>query len=68
LAVFSGGNTDATAMHLVRDGIFAAAVTMPRRYSHSPVEMLDLNDAVHAHDLLKAVCLNIEKIGSLSFI
>ena len=68
LAVFSGGNTDATAMHLVRDGIFAAALTIPRRYSHSPVEMLDLNDALHALDLLKAVCHNIQKIGSLSFI
>jgi len=68
LAVFSGGNTDATAMHLVRDGIFAAALTIPRRYSHSPVEMLDLNDAIAALDLLKAVCQNIEQIATLSFI
>jgi putative aminopeptidase FrvX len=68
LAVFSGGNTDATAMHLVQDGIFAAALTIPRRYSHSPVEMLDLNDAIHALDLLLAVCRNIERISSLSFI
>ncbi len=68
LAVFSGGNTDATAMHLVRDGILSAALTMPRRYSHSPVEMLDLNDAVHALDLLRAVCEHIEGIATLSFI
>lgn len=68
LSVFSGGNTDASAMHLVRDGILSAAITMPRRYSHSPVEMLDLNDAVHALKLLRQVCLNLAAIGELSFI
>ncbi|HBK86622.1 MAG TPA: cellulase [Firmicutes bacterium] len=68
LAVFSGGNTDASAMHLVRDGILSAALTMPRRYSHSPVEMLDLNDAVHALQLLRQICLNLPAIAELSFI
>lgn len=68
LAVFSGGNTDASAMHLVGDGILSAALTMPRRYSHSPVEMLDLNDAVHALTLLHQVCLNLPAIDKFSFI
>lgn len=68
LAVFSGGNTDASAMHLVRDGILSAALTMPRRYSHSPVEMLDLNDAVYALQLLHQVCLNLPAISEFSFI
>lgn len=68
LAVFSGGNTDASAMHLVRDGILSAALAMPRRYSHSPVETLDLNDAVHALQLLHQVCLNLPTISEFSFI
>ncbi|NLW17722.1 MAG: M42 family metallopeptidase [Firmicutes bacterium] len=68
LAVFSGGNTDASAMHLVRDGILSAAITIPRRYSHSPVEMLDLNDAVHTLQLLRQICLNLSAINDLSFI
>jgi len=60
---FTGGNTDATAMHLQRSGIPSGAVTIPRRYSHSPVEMLDLRDAVAAHDLLKHLIVNMpEKI------
>ncbi len=63
LATFTGGNTDATAMHLQRSGIPSGAVTIPRRYSHSPVEFLDLRDAVAAHDLLKHLILNMpEKI------
>lgn len=50
--IFSGGNTDAAAMHLARAGIPSAAVTIPRRYSHSPVEMVNLNDAVGAGRVL----------------
>lgn len=68
LAVFSGGNTDAASMHLVRDGILSAALTIPRRYSHSPVEMLDLNDALQALALLQEVCRHTPLISELSFI
>lgn len=60
---FTGGNTDATAMHLQRSGIPSGAVTIPRRYSHSPVELMDLRDAVSAHDLLKQLIITMpEKI------
>lgn len=60
---FTGGNTDATAMHLSRSGIPSGAVTIARRYSHSPVEFMDLRDAVAAHDLLKHLIVNMpEKI------
>jgi putative aminopeptidase FrvX len=53
LASFTGGNTDATSIHLTRSGIPSAAVTIPRRYSHSPVELIDLNDAAGALQVLK---------------
>lgn len=45
-ALFYGGTSDVSAVHLVRDGIPAGVVNIARRYSHSPVEMLDLDDAV----------------------
>ncbi len=67
-AVFSGGNTDATAMHLVGNGILAAAITMPRRYSHSPVEMLDMNDAVYTLQFLQFICEDLGALSNLSFI
>jgi putative aminopeptidase FrvX len=44
-AAFSFGNTDAGSIYDSAEGIPTAVATMPRRYSHSPVEMLDLNDA-----------------------
>jgi len=55
LMVFPAGNNDATAAHLVRAGIPSASVTLPRRYSHSPVEVADLNDAVAAVKILVGV-------------
>ncbi len=54
-AVFIGGNSDAAAVHLVRDGIPTGVVNIARRYSHSPVEMLDIRDAMSTVDLLQAV-------------
>lgn len=45
-AVFIGGTSDVSAVMLAREGIPAGVVNIPRRYSHSPVEMLDINDAV----------------------
>ncbi len=63
LATFTGGNTDATAMHLSRAGVPSGAVTIPRRYSHSPVEFMDLNDAASSLELLRDLVLRMpEKI------
>ena len=42
-------------MHLVREGIPVGVINLPRRYSHSPVELLDLNDAAHALLLVEAI-------------
>ena len=53
--VLGGANTDAATMHLVREGIPTGVINLPRRYSHSPVEMLDLNDAAHALLLAEAI-------------
>ncbi len=68
LATFSGGTTDISAIHLEREGIVSGAVTMPRRYSHSPVEVLDMNDAVNTLLLLEAICGQMERLRSIKFI
>lgn len=57
--LFTGGNTDAAAMHLSRSGIPSGAVTIPRRYSHSPVELMDLNDAAGALRVLIQLVLTM---------
>jgi endoglucanase len=60
LAPFAYGNTDAASIYVSAGGIPTAAVTMARRYAHSPVEMLDLNDAVATLRLCRAV---IERVN-----
>lgn len=37
------------------DGIPTAGISIPRRYSHSPVEIFNLNDAVDTFDLVSAI-------------
>ena len=44
LEVGTGGNTDATIIHLVRDGIPSIPLSIASRYIHSPVEVVDLDD------------------------
>jgi endoglucanase len=39
------------------------SITTPRRYSHSPVEMLNLNDAMSAYELVKYFVLNNDKVN-----
>ncbi len=61
LGILTGGTTDATAISLVGEGVPAAVIAVPTRYIHSPVEMLDLRDAVNASKLLRATTMRITK-------
>ena len=38
------GGTDASAMQQTMSGLHAMAFSIPRRYSHSPVEVLSMDD------------------------
>jgi endoglucanase len=52
MEVGSGGTTDATAIHLTKGGIPSTTVSIPSRYIHSPVEVLDIRDIEAAVELL----------------
>jgi len=45
--------TDATSIHLVHSGITTGVVAIPRRYSHSPIEITHVGDSANAVLLLK---------------
>lgn len=55
LSVSGRWTTDAAAVHTTGDGIPTGFVSIPRRYAHSPAEVLDLSDAARAVDLLAAI-------------
>ncbi len=42
--VGSGGTTDASSIHLSREGVPSTVVSTPARYIHSPVEVIDMLD------------------------
>lgn len=52
LEVSEGGTTDATAIHLTREGIPTGVVSVPTRYIHSPVSVASLEDIEATIDLL----------------
>jgi putative aminopeptidase FrvX len=68
LAVTGGGVTDAAAAHLAGGGISTLQVNIPRRYSHSPVEMLDLRDLAAALALVEELVLHPPGTNDLSFL
>ena len=53
--VMGMGSTDASAMQLVRSGVPAGCVSIACRYPHTPSEMVDIEDAENAIELLVAV-------------
>ena len=52
--------TDADAFHLSRGGIPTAVVSIPLRYMHSPVEMVQLDDVENAAKLIAAFAQRLE--------
>jgi len=53
--------TDANVMQLVHGGIATALISIPLRYMHTPVEVLDWADLEGAVKLLSALCSRITK-------
>lgn len=49
-------STDADAIHLAREGVATALLSVPNRYMHSPNEMVSLVDLDRAAALIAAAC------------
>ena len=52
--------TDANALQMTRSGVATGLVSVPNRYMHSAVEVVSLDDADRAADLLAAFCLGLQ--------
>jgi len=61
------GSTEAGLIHISRDGIPAISVGVPRRYSYSPHEMVDLRDAAAAVELIVHFIRDMENHNILCF-
>jgi putative aminopeptidase FrvX len=58
--------TDADVVHFSRGGVSTAVVSIPLRYMHSPVELVELADVEATIRLLTAMALRIEADQTLS--
>ncbi|MGO8946879.1 MAG: M42 family metallopeptidase [Ktedonobacterales bacterium] len=67
-SVASGGSSDASAAHLAASGIPTMDLGLPRRYAHSPVELLDLRDLAAAVDFAEAVVGQPPDLSDLAFL
>ncbi len=69
LAVTGSGVTDAASVRLAGKGVTTLEVKIARRYSHSPVEMIDLRDVIAVLGLVEEMVLHPpleEQLGFLS--
>ncbi|MGL4670525.1 MAG: M42 family metallopeptidase [Methanobacteriaceae archaeon] len=60
LEVSEGGTTDATAIHLTREGIPTGVVSVPTRYIHTTVSVASMDDVEQTIELLVQAINGIE--------
>jgi len=53
-------STNADAIHLAREGVATALVSIPNRYMHSPNEMVSLLDVHHTAALIAEACRGVD--------
>jgi putative aminopeptidase FrvX len=58
--------TDADAVHLSRGGVPTGLVSIPIRYMHSPVELVQLDDVQACARLIAAAALRLERDSSFA--
>ena len=58
--------TDADAVHLSRGGVPTALVSIPIRYMHSPVELVQLDDVEACARLIAAAALRLKRESSFA--
>ncbi len=59
-----GTGTDANAMQLTRSGVATALISIPSRYMHTPVEVVDLKDLENSAKLLAEFICGLEPNAS----
>lgn len=67
LEVLTGIGTDAGAIHQQKGGVATGVISIPNRYTHSPIEMVDLRDLEDAYQLLRQFVVTIKPDDSFAF-
>ena len=68
LEIFTGIGTDAGILHRGAKGVPSSVISIPSRYAHSSVEMIDLDDFKACYDLFEAFIYDMKDASDYSFI
>ena len=68
LEIFCGIGTDAGEMHKEKAGVPTSVLSVPSRYAHCPVEVIDLDDLQATKDLLSAFILDMRTKEEFAFL
>jgi len=68
MEIFTGIGTDAGALHMGYDGVPSGVISIPSRYAHSSIEMIDLNDFDACEKLLEAFLYNMRDKEQFQFL
>ena len=68
LEIFCGIGTDAGEMHKEKSGVPTSVLSIPSRYAHCPVEVIDLSDLQATRDLLGAFILSMRAKEEFAFL
>jgi tetrahedral aminopeptidase len=66
--IFMGIGTDAGRLHMTKGGIPTGVISIPQRYAHSPIEVMDLRDIEQTVDLLEGAIRALPQIAGKTFL
>lgn len=67
LEIFTGIGTDAGALHQGYSGVPSGVISIPSRYAHSCIEMIDMRDFENCEKLLEAFLLSMRDRKQFAF-
>lgn len=66
--IFMGIGTDAGAIHMTSTGVSSGVVSIPSRYTHTPIEIVDLDDLENTVRLVEAFVLSSKELVGKNFL
>lgn len=68
MEVFMGIGTDAGAIHMTNKGVSSGVISIPSRYTHTPIEVVDLEDMENSYKLLHQFVITLDQLKGKTFL
>lgn len=68
LEVYMGIGTDAGAIHMTDKGVTTGVISIPSRYTHTPIEVVDLEDMENSYKLLHDFVVTLNQLKGKTFL